>query len=148
MNPRGKILFEAKPEMLNKTSEISDKNFALVRSALEGVVMNDRGTGKSARVPEVTVAGKTGSVQVVSLKRNRNQTNVAMKWKEHAIFAAFSPTENAEIAVIVVSENDSVGGGGASAAPVAGKILSAYWEGKKAKPIKVATTDEDKDGTR
>lgn len=47
------------------------------------------------------------------------------------MFAAFAPAENAEIVIAVVSENDSVGGGGASAAPVAGKILNAYWQLKK-----------------
>lgn len=147
MNPRGKILFEAKPELIKEASDISQKNYEIVRSALEGVVMNDRGTGKRARIPGVTVAGKSGSVQVVSLKKNRNQTNVAMKWKEHAIFVAFSPTEHAEIAVIVVSENDSVGGGGASAAPVAGKILDAYWKNQK-KERKTITTNEVKDAAR
>jgi penicillin-binding protein 2 len=147
MNPRGKILFEAKPELLKEASDISPKNFEIVRSALEQVVMNDRGTGKRARVPDISVAGKSGSVQVVSLKKNRNQTNVAMKWKEHAIFVAFSPTEKAEVAVIVVSDNDSVGGGGASAAPVAGKILDAYWKSQK-KERKTISTTEVKDAAR
>ena len=93
--------------------------------------MDEHGTGKKARVEGIRVAGKTGSVQVVSLKKNHNQRDVSMKWKEHALFAAFAPAENAEIVVAVVSENDSVGGGGASAAPVAGKILNAYWQLKK-----------------
>ena len=54
-----------------------------------------------------------------------------MNWKEHAMFAAFSPADNAEIAVAVVSQNDPVGGGGRSAAPVAGKIIDAYWKLKE-----------------
>ena len=32
-----------------------------------------------------------------------------MKWQEHAMFAAFSPAEQAEIVVLVVSENDPEG---------------------------------------
>ena len=47
------------------------------------------------------------------------------------MFAAFSPAEDAEIAVAIVSQNDSVGGGGRSAAPVAGKIIAAYWRLKE-----------------
>ena len=39
----------------------------------------------------------------------------------------FSPVENAEIAVAIVSQNDSIGGGG-RAAPIAGKIIKKYWE--------------------
>ena len=42
------------------------------------------------------------------------------------MFAAFAPVENAEIAVAVVSENDQHGGGGLSAAPVAGQIIEAW----------------------
>ena len=48
------------------------------------------------------------------------------------MFGAFSPVENAEIAVAIVSQNDSVGGGGRAAAPIAGKIIKKYWELKKA----------------
>ena len=148
MNPKGKVIFDAQPQTLKTNNLISPENFAFVRQALEKVVMDDLGTGKNARVKDVTVAGKTGSVQVVSLKKNRNQTDVAMKWKEHAIFAAFSPAENAEVAIIVLSENDSVGGGGASAAPVAGKILSAYWDLKKQKAMKISQKEEVDDGPR
>ena len=55
-----------------------------------------------------------------------------MKWREHAMFAAFSPaTQDAEIAIAVISENDPVGGGGMAAAPVAGAIIRAYWDLKK-----------------
>ncbi len=130
-NHVGETIYEHHPELVRQVTEISPKTFQAVRAALETVVMDPHGTGKSASVPGVTVAGKTGSVQVVSLKKNRNQTDVSMNWKEHAMFAAFSPTENAEIAVAVVSQNDIVGGGGKSAAPVAGKIIKRYWELKK-----------------
>ena len=132
-NQVGETIYEHHPELVREVKEISPKTFALVRSALETVVMDPQGTGKNALVPGVTVAGKTGSAQVVALGKNTNkgETNVSMNWKEHAIFAAFSPTENAEIAIAVISQNDLVGGGGKSAAPVAGKIIARYWELKR-----------------
>jgi penicillin-binding protein 2 len=77
------------------------------------------------------VAGKTGSVQVVNLKKNKNQTDVSILWKEHAMFASFAPAENPEIVVAVISQHDDKGGGGASAAPVAGFILNKFFELKK-----------------
>jgi penicillin-binding protein 2 len=108
--------------------------------------MDEHGTGKRARVAGgIRVAGKTGSVQVVSLKKNHNQRDVSMKWKEHAMFAAFAPVEDPEIVIAVVSENDSVGGGGASAAPVAGKILNAYWNLKKKRDIAHVEEPEGKE---
>ena len=103
--------------------------------------MDPKGTGKKAAVEGHTVAGKTGSVQVVSLKKNRNQTDVSIKWKEHAIFGAFSPVENAEIAIAIVSQNDSVGGGGRAAAPIAGKIIKKYWELKEQRAQKKANSE-------
>jgi hypothetical protein len=45
------------------------------------------------------------------------------------LFACFAPSKNPEIVVAVILEN--AGGGGAVAAPVARRILTAYFEGKK-----------------
>ena len=127
-NHVGATVMSVEPRLLSTVTSISQENFAIVREALEAVVMDPEGTGKQARVQGHDVAGKTGSVQVVGLERNRNQQNVSMKWKEHALFVAFSPVENAQIVVAIISENDSIGGGGKSAAPVAQKILQAYWD--------------------
>ncbi len=107
--------------------------------------MDQGGTGRNAQVAGVTVAGKSGSVQVVSLKKNTNKpgSDVSMNWKEHAMFTAFSPTENAEIAVAVVSQNDIVGGGGKSAAPIAGKIIARYWELKRERAASAQAQNKD-----
>lgn len=130
-NTFGQVIEERQPQLLRTTDAISAENYALVRKGLEAVVNDEDGTGKKAKVPGVTVAGKTGSVQVVNLKKNKNQTDVSVLWKEHAMFASFAPSETPEVVVTVVSEHDDKGGGGASAAPVAGEILNAYFELKK-----------------
>lgn len=127
----GQIIEERQPQLIRTTDAISPENYDLVRQGLEAVVMDDEGTGKKARVPGVSIAGKTGSVQVVNLKKNKNQTDVSILWKEHAMFASFAPSDNPEIVVAVISEHDDKGGGGASAAPVAGHILNTYFKLKK-----------------
>ena len=132
-SPVGQVLEERQPELLRTTDAISPQNYALVRKGLEAVVMDDEGTGKKARVEGISVAGKTGSVQVVNLKKNKNQSDVSILWKEHAMFASFAPSDNPEVVVAVVSEHDDKGGGGASAAPVAGEILNAYFQLKKSR---------------
>jgi len=132
-SPFGQVLEERQPELLRTTDAISPQNYALVRKGLEAVVMDDEGTGKKARVEGISVAGKTGSVQVVNLKKNKNQSDVSILWKEHAMFASFAPSDNPEVVVAVVSEHDDKGGGGASAAPVAGEILNAYFQLKKSR---------------
>ena len=133
VNHVGETVLEHKPELLHTSELISQSQFKLMRNMLRDVVMSSEGTGRRARVAAADVAGKTGSVQVVSLKKNRSRktSTVSMKWQEHAMFAAFSPVENAKIAVAVVSENDRVGGGGSSAAPVAKKIIEAFWRLRK-----------------
>lgn len=129
--PAGITLDERTPTLVRTIDSVSLENFELVRSGLEAVVMDDEGTGKNARVPGVRVAGKTGSVQVVNLKKNKNQSDVSILWKEHALFASFAPVENPEVVVVIISEHDDKGGGGASAAPVAGQILRSYFDLKK-----------------
>lgn len=130
-SPVGQLLEERQPQLIRSTDAISPENYDLVRQGLEAVVMDDEGTGKKARVPGVSVAGKTGSVQVVNLKKNKNQTDVSILWKEHAMFASFAPSDDPEIVVAVISEHDDKGGGGASAAPVAGHVLNTYFKLKK-----------------
>ena len=151
-SPFGQVLEERQPELLRTTDAISPQNYTLVRKGLEAVVMDDEGTGKKARVEGISVAGKTGSVQVVNLKKNKNQSDVSILWKEHAMFASFAPSDNPEVVVTVVSEHDEKGGGGASAAPVAGEILNTYFQLKKsraglaiggAKSVPSAKTQED-----
>ncbi len=67
-----------------------------------------RGTGTAARLPDVTVAGKTGTA-----------TNP--HGRSHAWFVAFAPAEAPRVAVAVVVEN--VGYGGTYAAPIARDVL-------------------------
>jgi penicillin-binding protein 2 len=148
-NAVGEIVKTFSPELITEVKDVKPQTLKIIREMLQNVVMNPEGTGKSAAVPDATVAGKTGSAQVVSLKKNSNNKNddISVKWKEHAIFTAFSPTEDAEIAIAIVSENDAIGGGGAQAAPIAGKIIKAYWDLKKKRsktPITVGIKPEEK----
>ncbi|HEU5480944.1 MAG TPA: penicillin-binding protein 2 [Candidatus Tumulicola sp.] len=77
------------------------------------VAVVERGTGTPARLPHVTVAGKTGTA-----------TNPL--GRSHAWFVAFAPAENPRVAVAVVVEN--VGYGAVYAAPIARDVLRAALE--------------------
>lgn len=128
-SPMGSVIVRNEPTLLREVTEIAPEVFAQVRRGLRAVVEHPEGTGRRAAVPGQTVAGKTGSVQVVSLKKaNVDSKDMSMKWREHAMFVAFSPVESPEVVVAVLSEHDRVGGGGAVAAPVAGAILRKYWD--------------------
>jgi penicillin-binding protein 2 len=92
------------------------------------VVHHARGTARSIGIDSpYRIAGKTGTAQVFGLKEEEkyDATKIAEKLRDHALFIAFAPAEAPSIAVAVIVENG--GGGGAVAAPIARKILDAYF---------------------
>jgi len=141
----GEILHQKQPQLLRNITTIDPRHFITIQKSLQGVVHSSLGTGRAARVLETTVAGKTGSVQVAYLQRSSDeealysQMDTALDKREHALFAAFSPAKNAEIALAVISQHDHYGGGGSQAAPVAKKIISAYYRLKHDRAQRLAT---------
>ena len=111
---------------------VSSGNLAVVRDALEGVVMESGGTGGRARVKGVRIGGKTGTSQVVALEHTEGmeEDEIARKYRDHAWFASFAPVEAPEIVVAVIVEHG--GHGGSAAAPIAQKVMARYFEKKAA----------------
>ncbi len=105
-------------------------NIEFIKRALAGV--NIEGTGARAFAKaEYTSAGKTGTAQVIALKQNEkyDESRVAERHRDHALFIAFAPLENPKIALAVVVEN--AGFGARAAAPVARQVLDYYLLGKR-----------------
>ncbi len=100
----------------------------MVRIGLERVVMSPHGTGLRARVPGISVAGKSGTTQVVSLSLTEDlePEEIPLRFRDHALFAAFAPVESPEIVVVAIAEHAG-GGGGAIAAPMVQKVLATYF---------------------
>jgi penicillin-binding protein 2 len=124
-DPDGNLVPGPAPEV-RSTVPVSEKNLALVREALTGVVQEPRGTGGRARVPGMRVAGKTGTAQVVHLKHTEDleEDEVPLKYRDHAWFVAFAPAEAPQIVVAVLNEHG--GHGGSAAAPIAQKVLARW----------------------
>jgi len=73
-----------------------------VTSALWGVV-NEEGTGQSARLPGIQVAGKTGTAQLASLENiKRVKGEAARSLIDNAWFVGLAPARNPEIVVAVL----------------------------------------------
>jgi penicillin-binding protein 2 len=91
------------------------------------VTTGPRGTAvRAARGAAYTIAGKTGTAQVFSVAQSEryDESQVAERLRDHALFVAFAPAEAPRLAVAVVVEN---GGHGSSvAAPVARAIFDAW----------------------
>jgi penicillin-binding protein 2 len=104
--------------------KVRPENLELVRKALTGVVQEARGTGGRSRVEGISIAGKTGTAQVVSLS-----VGTAGDFNDHAWFVALAPTDAPALALAIVVEHG--GHGGSAAAPIAKELIGAYLLRKK-----------------
>jgi penicillin-binding protein 2 len=104
----------------------SQDNWDDVHSAMLHVVNSLRGTAKRIQTDFYSIAGKTGTAQVftVGQEEEYEEENVSKKNRDHALFIAYAPAEDPQIAIAVVVENG--GHGGSTAAPVARKVMDAY----------------------
>ncbi|KUM41863.1 penicillin-binding protein 2 [Pseudomonas sp. EpS/L25] len=94
---------------------------------MEMVVQNPRGTAHKLNVgAQYRIAGKSGTAQVVAIRQNEKYNSAALKerHRDHALFVAFAPVDNPQIAVAVMVENGE--SGGAVAGPVARQVLDAW----------------------
>lgn len=104
----------------------SPENLEAVRNAMWKVV-NETGTGRSARVPGFDVCGKTGTAQTISIRaRERLSEEEQKKYEPNAWFVGFAPREDPEIAVAVIVQRG--GSGGIGAGPIAGRLFAEYYQ--------------------
>ena len=102
---------------------LSPDIFSEIKKGLAAVVK--KGTAKQAQSDIVSIAGKTGTAQVVALKDDHDKSEVTKKHRDHAWFVAFAPLEQPKIAVAVLVEH--MGHGGSAAAPLAKTLIEAYF---------------------
>jgi penicillin-binding protein 2 len=120
------LMLDNKPEPSGKV-KIKEETLATVKKALFGVVNENGGTGWSARSSMVQICGKTGTAQVVGLRKDSK--SLSEMYRDHAWFVAFAPYEAPEIALSVMVEHG--GHGGAAAAPIAKRAIEAYMKSSK-----------------
>jgi len=109
------------------TLGIKKEYLELVKNALTGVVNEAKGTGWRARLRHIKVAGKTGTAQVVTLKKREElegRKEIPREFRDHAWFVGTAPAKRPRIALAIVLEHGGLGG--RDAAPIARKIFEAY----------------------
>jgi peptidoglycan glycosyltransferase len=114
---------KTEPEEMSKP--LSSDNAQILQSMMETVV--EKGTGTKARIPDVTVGGKTGTAQ----------HGVDNKENPYAWFISYAKDSDggSPVAVAVVIEDDNavrddISGGGL-AAPIARNVMEAVINSKK-----------------
>jgi len=111
------------PPVVLKNQSVWDS----VINAMQGVILSNQGTGyRFGRNAPYTVAAKTGTAQVFSIKkRDRNelpepQENLPEHLRDHSLFIAFAPIDHPQIALAVIVENSSF------ASIIARKVMDYY----------------------
>ena len=125
----GNLKEESPPS--TQQASISPETFLQIKKGLAAVVT--KGTAKQAQSDIVSIAGKTGTAQVIALKDDDDKTEVRKKHRDHAWFVAFAPVEKPKIAVAVIVEH--MGHGGSAAAPLAKTLIEAYMNFEKAQHV-------------
>ena len=110
--PRERYTLPFKPDTLK-----------VIKAGLDMVVNSEIGTAYAYRLPNLSVAGKTGSAQVISKRVSSNA--VEFKYRDHAWFAGFAPIDNPQIAIAVFLEHG--GSGSSNAGPVIMESLDGYF---------------------
>nr|WP_255640373.1 penicillin-binding protein 2 [Aquitalea palustris] len=120
-------LVEAKPD---RTLPFKLENFEYVKTAMQSVLKPGGTAWRLGIGLPYTMAGKTGTAQVVAIKQGAkyNASALAEQYRDHSWFVAFAPVDKPRIAVAVIVEN--AGFGAAAAAPIARGLFDYYMTGK------------------
>ncbi|OHC93923.1 MAG: penicillin-binding protein 2 [Sphingomonadales bacterium RIFCSPLOWO2_12_FULL_63_15] len=117
----------------------SEEHLAVIRDAMSAVV-NGGGTGGAARmsIPDVLIAGKTGTAQVrrITMAERaggvRRDASLAFKLRDHALFQGFAPFDNPRYAVACIIEHGGHMIRNEDAPMIASDTLSYLFDPKKA----------------
>jgi penicillin-binding protein 2 len=108
--------------------QVSDPSYwDVIIGGMVGVTNDPWGTARRSQLgAPYTIAGKTGTAQVFSVGQNEryDEKEIDERLRDHALFVAFAPADDPQIAVAVVVENGRSGSG--TAAPIARKVFDAF----------------------
>ncbi len=111
----GTLIREIQPEVIGDL-QLDDGELAVIKEGLERVVMDQRGTGRTAfsgfPTDRYPVAGKTGTAEIGG--------RIPYAW-----FAGYAPVDDPEIVIAVNVEQG--GGGSQTAAPIVRNIFEHYF---------------------
>ena len=113
------------PPMEGEDLKFKPENLDVILQAMVGVTQD----GTSARAfagAGYLSGGKTGTAQAVSWGKNEkySASRVEERQRDHALYIAFAPAQDPQIAVAAIVEN--AGFGSASAAPIVRRVFD-YW---------------------
>lgn len=117
------------PETISEM-DIDKRHWDFIFKTMKDVVHAHNGTARKIGLGlNYSIAGKTGTAQVVGIKQDEEYDAEALleRHRDHSLFVGFAPYDDPQIAVAVIVENG--GSGSAAAAPVAKKLFDAHLRG-------------------
>ena len=112
-----------------KNLEINSTHLNFIRKSMEEVITGKKGTARNYKIgaPNVEMAGKTGTVQVVRISELEREKGLLKNedriWKkrDHALFVGYAPVQKPRYAISIVVEHG--GSGSSTAAPIARDVF-------------------------
>ncbi len=134
-------LWQSQPGVTRGQVSIKPANLEVVRQGMMDVMRPGGTAARAAAGAAYTIAGKTGTAQVVGIKQGAryDADKLSKKHQDHALFMAFAPAEHPTIAVAVLVENG--GSGSSTAAPIARAVFDYYLTGKRPGDMKPGADD-------
>jgi penicillin-binding protein 2 len=133
------VIFETEP-VTRAVLDVAPEDLEQVRRGLVAVAQEPGGTAYWRRSREVSMAGKTGTAQVVRLGTSRLKAEeMAYFERDHAWFVAYAPIDDPEIVVSVINEHS--GHGGSKAGPIAVRVIDAWYRLNGERGQRAATGD-------
>ncbi len=113
-------------ETSRPSADYARSSWQLMSQALLDVVEGKDGTGSEVRLEGLSIAGKTGTVQVVTQSTWVRSEDLPLAERDHAWFTSYAPAEDPRLVVVVFVEHG--GAGSRAAAPIAREIYATAVE--------------------
>lgn len=136
IDQEGKVLREQFPQVVRDLTEtqktgihIDPATFKVVKEAMRRVANGAHGTARFWKIPGVEMAGKTGTVQIMSFSADQIYTRCETRpfaMRHHGWFVAWAPWDKPEVVVAMLAEHACHGNVGA--APVVRDVIQAYFQ--------------------
>ena len=134
-------VWQPQPGVARGQLAIDPANLEVVRAGMMDVMRPGGTAAAAAAGAPYTIAGKTGTAQVVGIKQGAryDASRLARQYRDHALFIAYAPADAPKIAIAVMVENG--GHGGSTAAPIARAMFDYYLTGKRPGNMKLEASD-------
>lgn len=113
-------------EIEHTTIAVDDAHWDYLHEAMRQVIDGPKGTARGIATESYSIAGKTGTAQVVSIAADEeyDRDELDQRQRDHALFVAFAPVEQPRIAIGLIVENGEHGS--SVAAPIAKGLLDHF----------------------